>query len=321
MTRRIPGGDEAFDDALRVARMYYLLGLTTTEIAKQIGLPRPTVSRLLSWAKESGLVEFRINDHRERQLSIETKLEDMFHLADVKVVPCPPDQRVEERQRSVAAFTAHYLNGLVKAGSTISLAWGATISLLAKSLIPKPLPGVTIVQLNGSGNSGLGTEFAAEIISTFAQNYTAAAHLLPIPAYFDDPNTKEAMFRERSIRRIRTIAETAQILLFSIGVPDADSYVYRAGYVENREFIALRNQGVVGDIGTVFFRVDGSYKDIEMNLRSSGPELATLADHQHAICLVAGEKKLPGLLGALRGGFLNTLIIDQPTAELLVKNS
>src|SRR5690606_4841439 len=310
--------DHAFEDALRVARMYYHLGLTTTEIAKQLGIARPTISRLLSWAKSHGLVEFKILDHRERQLQLETRIKHEFGIAGVKVVPSRPDSAVEERQRQVAAFTAHYLNGLMAPGLTITLAWGATVSLLAERLIPKPLPGLDVVQMNGSGNSGLGITYAADIVAAFAANYSARAHLLPIPAYFDDPTTKEAMFRERTIQRTKALADTADVAIFSIGVPDADSYVYKAGYVEDGELAALRADGVVGDIATVFFRSDGSYDDIAMNRRSTGPDLAALANHRHSVCLVAGEKKLEGVRGALRGKFLNTLVIDEPTAEALV---
>src|SRR5690606_10093368 len=177
---------------------------------------------------------------------------------------------------------------------------------------------IDVIQMNGSGNSGLGITYASDIVTAFAENYGARPHLLPIPAYFDDPATKEAMFRERSIARTRALAAEADIAIFSIGVPDADSYVYRAGYVEQAELDALRGQGVVGDIATVFFREDGSYDDIAMNGRSSGPDLASLASHRHAVCLVAGENKIPGVVGALRGGFLNTLVIDEPTAEALL---
>lgn len=311
--------DQAFEDALKVARMYYHLGLPTTEIAKQLGIARPTISRLLTWARSHGLVEFKVLDHRQRQLSLETRLERTFGIRDVKVVPLRPDAAVDERQRQVAAFTAHYLNGLVTPGATIALAWGATVSLLAERLVPKPLSGLDVVQMNGSGNSGLGITYAADIVAAFAANYSARAHLMPIPAYFDEPSTKDAMFRERAIQRTRALAEHADIAIFSIGAPDADSYVYKAGYVEDVELAALRADGVVGDIATVFFRSDGSYDDIAMNRRSSGPDLASLASHKHSVCLVAGEKKLDGVLGALRGGFLTTLVIDEPTAEALMK--
>ncbi len=311
--------DAAFEDALRVARMYYHLGHTTTEIARQLGVARPTVSRLLSWARSHGLVEFRILDHRDRQLELETRLEEEFGVADVKVVPVHPDTDTATRQQAVASFTAHYLNSLMAPGTTLTLAWGATVSLLAGRLIPKPLEDVRVVQMNGSGNSGLGITYAADIVAAFAANYSARAYLLPIPAYFDDPETKAAMFRERAIARPRSLAADADIALFSIGVPDADSYVYRAGYVERSELDDLQRQGVVGDIATVFFRGDGSYHDIAMNGRSSGPDLASLANRRHAVCVVAGENKIPGVVGALRGGFLNTLVIDSPTGEALLE--
>ena len=322
MKARTPPGashdDKTFEDALKVARMYYHLDLTTADIGLQLGVARPTVSRLLSWARAHGLVEFRVLDHRQRQLRLETLLERAYAIGEVKVVPAHPDTTVDERQDLVTRFAAHYLNGLLGPGMTVSIAWGATVSLLAQRLIPKPLTGVDVVQLNGSGNSGQGITYAADIIAAFAENFGARAHLLPVPAYFDDPRTKEAMFRERAISRVRDLAERADVALFSIGVPDADSYIYRAGYVERDDLAALQRQDAVGDIATVFFRADGSYLDLAMNQRSSGPDLIALGARKAAVCIVAGEKKAAAVRAALTGGFMNTLIVDEPTARLLL---
>src|SRR5690606_1868719 len=94
---------------------------------------------------------------------------------------------------------------------------------------------------------------------------------------------------------------------------------YKAGYVEQDELVSLRRQGVVGDIATMFFRADGSHDDIALNGRSSGPPLASLAKHRHAVCLVAGDDKIEGVRGALRGRFFNTLVIDEPSADALLK--
>jgi DNA-binding transcriptional regulator LsrR (DeoR family) len=309
--------DQTFEDALKVARMYYHLNLTTAEIGAQLGVPRPTVSRLLSWAKAHGIVEFRILDHRRYQLELETSLEKKFGIAEVKVVPLGPDATDAERREAVTRFAAHYLSSILGPNMSLSVAWGATVSELARRLIPKPLPGMDVVQMNGSGNSGSGITYAADIISAFAANYQARAHLLPIPAYFDNPDTKAGMFRERYIKRVNDIAERADVALFSIGVPDANSYIYQAGYLEKSELDRLLTDKVVGDIATVFFRADGGYEDVAMNRRSSGPALSSLSGHRHAICVVASEKKREGILGALRGGYMNTLIIDEPTARTL----
>lgn len=310
-----------FEEALKVARMYYHLNLTTTQIAAQLGLARPTVSRLLTWARNNGLVEFRILDHAQMQLRLETELEERFGVREVKVVPCHPDASAAEQLAAVTAFSAHYLNSLMAASTTLAIAWGATVAQIAANLTPKPQPGINVVQLTGSGNNsgGHGVNDAARIISQFAHNYHANGHLLPIPAYFDDPATKDAMYRERVVRRVRELSSRADIVLYSIGTPDANSYIYRAGYVEDSELTALRSDGVVGDIATVFFRADGSYEDIQMNQRSTGPALSGLSSHPYSICVVAGANKLPALRGALQGGFMNTLVLDEGTAQRLAR--
>lgn len=318
MTHAQPSDRQAqqYEDALKVTRMYYHLGLTTTEIAKQLGVTRPTVSRLLSWARTNGLIEFKIHDHAAARLTLERDLEERYDLREVKVVPVPPDDPIDQQIDAVALFTANFLGSIIGSGSVLAVAWGATISQVSSRLTPRPVPGMSVVQLTGSGNnnSGHGVTDATRTIAQFAQNWHGHGHLLPIPAYFDNPNTKEAMYEERVVRRVKDLAQRADIALFSIGVPDANSYIYRAGYVEDIELQTLRQDGVVGDIATVFFREDGTYRDIAMNERSTGPDLASLREHPYSICAVAGKSKLSALRGALTGGFMNTLIIDEGTA-------
>lgn len=319
MTRTAPADEREAAisrDALRVARMYYQLDLNTTEIAGQLGITRPAVSRLLTWARNNGLVEYRINDHSQVRLTLERDLEERWGLREVKVVPVPPDAPIHDQVEAVTRFAANHINGLIGAGTVLAVAWGATVSAIAARLTPRPEPGMNVVQLTGSGNnnSGHGVTDATRTIAQFARNWHGHGHLLPIPAYFDDPATKEAMYRERVVQRVRELSTRADIVLFSIGVPDANSYIYRAGYVEDSELQDLRAQGVVGDIATVFFRADGSYRDIGMNRRSTGPDLKSLKNHPYSICVLAGRNKLAALRGALRGGFMNTLILDEGTA-------
>ncbi|MBB6097278.1 DNA-binding transcriptional regulator LsrR (DeoR family) [Deinobacterium chartae] len=305
------------EDALKVARMYYQLDLTTEQIALELGTSRSTVSRLLSLAREQGLVEFRLHDPRGVGLDLERRLRARYPLREVRVVPLLPDADDARRQDAVTTFAAHYLSSLVHERSIIAVAWGATVSALARKLIPRPLQDAQIVQMNGSGNSGHGITYAAEIIAALAENFGARSTLMPIPAYFDDPATRAAMFRERLILRAQDLLARADIALYSIGVPQAGSYIYTSDYIAPQDLEDLGAQGVVGDIATVFFRADGSW-DLEMNARSSGPDLRALARIPHALCLVAGARKVRAIHAALRGGLVGTLVIDAATARELL---
>jgi DNA-binding transcriptional regulator LsrR (DeoR family) len=53
--------------------------------------------------------------------------------------------------------------------------------------------------------------------------------------------------------------------------------------------------------------------------RVIGIELETLRRVPRSVALCGGKRKLPAILGALRGQWVNTLITDQYTAQRLVK--
>jgi DNA-binding transcriptional regulator LsrR (DeoR family) len=177
--------------------------------------------------------------------------------------------------------------------------------------------------MNGSGNTFTpDNRYAANILQAFAANYQANVMLFPVPTFFDFPETKAAMWRERSVRRIIELQENADVLLYSIGAVNAGvpSHVYSKGYLEQEDMEELQREGVVGDLATVFFRTDGTWEDIPLNHRESGPPLTLYHSVKRAICVVSGKNKVPGLLAALRARLMTELIIDEPTARLLCQD-
>jgi deoxyribonucleoside regulator len=179
-----------------------------------------------------------------------------------------------------------------------------------------------IVQLNGAGNTQtMGIEYASEIIMRFSQNFRAIAHLFPVPTFFDYADTKKVLWEERSIQRLLDLQNKADLLLFSIGAVNAGipSHVYSGGYLEKKDFMELEKGDLVGDIATVFFRADGSFNNVAINDRASGPNLELL-QKKYGVCVVSGLAKVRGIHAALRGGLMKELIVDEPTARRLVED-
>jgi len=110
------------------------------------------------------------------------------------------------------------------------------------------------------------------------------------------------------------------IALFGLGSMSADvpSQVYTGGYLSGREVEGLRDEGVVGDVATVFYREDGTWEDIAVNARSSGPGIDVVRAAPRRVCVVSGRRKLEALRGALAAGVMTDLIIDEGTARELV---
>lgn len=311
---------EKIDNAVRVARMYYYQNMKTSLIAKEMNVSRSTVSRLLSFAKEEGLVNIQVVDPSEEPQLLEKKILDNYELERVQIIPVPEITSEAEWLNRTAQFTAKYLNTLFDSNMILGIAWGTTLSKVSSHLLPKTTHNSQIVQLNGAGNTqSLGIEYASEIIMRFAENYGAKAQLFPVPTFFDFPETKKALWREGSIQRILDLQNKADLLVYSIGALNAriQSHVYSGGYLDKGDYLELKNNKVAGDIATYFFKDDGSFTGIPLNERASGPNLE-LFRQKYGICVVSGRAKVPGLHAALKGNLMRELIVDEPTARALI---
>jgi len=297
--------------------------MTTDAIAYELNVSRSTVSRLLTYAKTHGLINIQIVDPNEHPQFLEKKIVELYRIKRAHVVPVPSITGESEWLSRVVQYAANYLNSVFNSGMIMGIAWGTTISGISKYLLPKSMHNSQIIQLNGAGNTqSMGIEYASEIIVRFAQNYQAVANLFPVPTFFDFADTKRALWKERSIRRLLDLQKQADVLLYSIGAVNAGvpSHVYSAGYLEKADFQELKRLRLVGDIATVFFREDGSFNDIPINERTSGPGLE-LFQNKYGICVVSGFAKVKGLAAALKGNLITELIIDEPTARKLVEEN
>lgn len=315
--------DRIYQEALSVATMYYYQGLTTEAIAREMNFSRPKVSRLLSHARSSGMVEIKIVNVQKALSPLERQIRDTFGLDAVHIVPAPELMGEVVWLERVARYTANYLNSVLSGGDILAIAWGTTISEIASNLIPHRVPELRVVQLNGSGNTFTpDNRYAANILHHFAQNYEANVMLFPVPTFFDYRETKAAMWQERSIRRIIDLQQEASVLLYSIGSVNAGvpSHVYSTGYLDPEDMEELEREQVIGDLATVFFREDGSWEDIPLNSRASGPPLSLYRKARRAICVVSGRNKVPGLRAALKARLMSELILDEPTARLLCRS-
>ena len=251
---------------------------------------------------------------------MEKMISDEFGINNTHIVPVPEVAGEAVWLDRVAQFTANYLNTVYGSNMTLGIAWGTTLSAISRHLLKKSTHGSQVVQLNGAGNTqSMGINYASEIIMRFADNYEARAHLFPVPTFFDFADTKRALWREGSIKRIIDLQKNADLLLYSIGAVNAGipSHVYSGGYLEKEDYQQLINGHIAGDIATVFFREDGSINDIPLNERASGPNL-NLFKEKNGICVVSGLAKVNGLFSALKGGLISNLIVDEPTGRELV---
>ena len=312
------------EDAYRAATMYYLQNQTMDVIARTLQVSRSTVSRLISHAREVGMVTIGVQQPASRSgAALGHRLAATFGIR-AHVVPVRPRSTEVQRLDQTSAVAANLLGQWFSSDMVLGIAWGTTVSAIASHLRRKPTTGSTVVQLNGAANIyASGVAYASELIGGIAAAFDATSFHFPVPAFFDHPETKAVMWRERSVRRVLEMQRQVDLAVFGVGALTAEvpSHVYSAGYLSEEEMAALTADGVVGDVCTVLHREDGTYTDIEINRRATGPNPRELRRIKRRLCVVVGDRKVPALLGALRARVATDLVIDEPTAARLLERA
>ncbi|MGO1411002.1 sugar-binding transcriptional regulator [Microbacterium sp.] len=312
--------DAKLERALTAAQLYYMQDLTMDAIARELRTSRSSVSRLISHARETGLVDIRIRSPLEHGAGLEQELRERYGVA-AHVVPVGDGVSQVDRLERVAMTAARLIAQFVDSNMSIGVAWGSTIGAISRHLPSRDTHGTKVVQLNGAGNTlTSGIEYASEILDRFGQAFRADVQQFPVPAFFDDPATKNAMWRERSTRRMLAAQDRIDIAIFGLGSPFAEvpSRVYIGGYLDKRDYQTLRDDGAVGDVATVFFRRDGSWRDVALNARATGPGIDRLRRVPRRICVVSGMPKLQATRGALTAKVVTDLVLDEELAQGLL---
>ncbi|MCI6585124.1 MAG: transcriptional regulator [Mobiluncus sp.] len=309
--------------AYRAAMMHYVQDETMESIARKLKVSRSTVSRLIGVARAEGYVQFALNPPSGATPGLRAELAERFGI-EVWVVPVPPRVRGRQRLNLVAEVAGSVISGAVFPEAIIGIAWGNTLSAIAEHLVPKPVLGARVVQLNGAGNLiSSGIVYASTIMEAFGEAYHAEVQHFPVPAFFDYPDTKVALWRERSVKLVLDLQKEVDVAIFGVGTLEGEqlSMVYSGGYLSLLEMEDLKGLGVVGDVCTVLLRADGTWEDLEINQRASGPTPRDLTRIPRRICVVSGVEKAVPLLAALRAGVATDLVVDEECAARLLKLS
>ena len=232
--------------AVKVARLYHYQGLTTERIASELGLSRSKISRLLTHARKAGLIEIRVHDPEAQPQELERQIQDRFHLAAVRVVTVPLNSTEDEWLKSVAIYAAKHINSLIHSEMIVGSGMGDDHRRDFASFDAETLCACRYRAIERIGNVyGMSNFYISDIYTRFALNYGGRAHLFPVPAFFDHRESKQAMWKERSVQRIKEMASKADLLIYSIGSPDAriPSYVHAGGFLEPNRYCRVGARG------------------------------------------------------------------------------
>ncbi|MCD4526515.1 sugar-binding transcriptional regulator [Nocardioides sp. cx-173] len=305
---------------LAAARLYYLAGKSQAQVADELGTSRSNVSRMLSEALSQGIVEIRINDPAGRVHELEDELQRAFGLRDVRVASASlgPAARIEEQ---IGTQAARLLLDNLKDSVRVALSWGHALqSMVYATTSDQEFHRLSLVQLVGGLSSVRNEISGQELVRELAVRLGAEYRFLHAPATLETRASRDALTREPSIAEALVEAGRADIAFVGIGTPShgSSSAILDSLSLSESDRRAFWDAGPVGDVAARYFTADGTPVRGAVDDRILGLPLEDLVAIPQVVGVAYGRAKTPGVLGALRGHIIDSLVCDETLARSIL---
>ncbi|MBV9856876.1 MAG: transcriptional regulator [Streptosporangiaceae bacterium] len=303
--------------AARVAREFYLEGVSKVDIAGRLGISRFRVARLLDSAREAGMVRIEIGlPGGSLDAGLSAELCSAFGLQHAFVFNFPDDDQAALRRR-VGEGAGQALMDLITPGDVLGMSWSRSLSGLAASLTQ--IPPCPIVQLTGAVPPPDGRDLL-DLVRSVARVGGGPAHVFYAPMLLDDAQTAGAVRRQGDIAEAFALVPSVTIAVVAIGAwAPGLSTIYDAVTPAEREELAAL--GVRAELAGVFIGEDGRPVATPLDRRmivTPGPALERIP---FILAVAYGVAKSPAVCAAIRGGFVHGLVTHASLARALLAAS
>ena len=301
----------------RVARMYHERGLKQPQIASELHLSQPRVSRLLKQAVDLGVVRTTVTLPPGVYTDLEDRLQSRYGLRDVVVVDA--EGAAGEVLPALGAAAAQYLDATLTGGDVLGISsWSETLIATVDAMRGKNTSVVSeVVQLvGGVGNPQVQVQ-ATRLTSKLAQLTGAAPVFMPAPGFVGSAAVRRALMQEASIADVAAVWGRLTMALVGVGSLEPSPLLRSSGNaLAETEQQQLRQLGAVGDVCYRFFDDTGQHvRRFDQRVVGIGARELLAVDRR--VGVAGGERKFSSIRAALQGRWINVLITDLAMARRL----
>jgi DNA-binding transcriptional regulator LsrR (DeoR family) len=299
----------------RVLNLYYVDELTQAEVGQRLGLSTAKVNRLLQRARQEGMVEITIRTPLRHLYDLENRLKAIFGIQEAVVIPRIAKD-VNTYVHTLGRAGASYLLDHLRDGDIIGIGGGTGVYSVVQALESSRAYDVKVAPVLG-GVQGRVTTDVNYLVAQLAERLGGQAYRLHAPAFVDTSEHRDMLQSVGPIKEILDITRQASIALLGVGTvePGESRFVeFTALSAEDMRWIA-ETCGGVGEIGAYAYDIEGNPCASEYAERVVGLSLQELKRIPFVIGVAGTAAKARPLYGALRGGYLHTLITDEAAAQ------
>ncbi|QHC56626.1 dihydroxyacetone kinase [Rathayibacter tanaceti] len=296
----------------RIATLYWVEGLTQSEIGERLSFGRVSVSRMLDEARSRGVVRISVGPPEDRVAPLERELARRFALSDVRVAVSLPRGAAADEAR-LGRVAARLLTERLPPGATLAVASSRSVLPTAQA-VGGLATGVRVVEALGYHSRAAPEHSAAAVLA-------AGAAFTPLPAPFVSRSAARAEEARRrpAVRDALALARRSDAALLGLGSTAHFDGTGAVAPVSEALLEQARAAGAAGHALGQFFDRAGRPVASALDELRVGLALDELRAIPLRILVAHGSTKAEAIAAAATGGIASALVTDEATAEELLR--
>jgi DNA-binding transcriptional regulator LsrR (DeoR family) len=297
----------------KIAYMYYVEGMNQSQISKELGIYRTSVSRMLTQAKEEGIVEIKINSFDSELYNLETKMKERYGLKRIEIVPTDESDSVYEKEEKLSQVAANFIRKHIENGSVVGLSWGSSVGGAVNKIEKKYLENSTFLPIVG-GPSHINSKYHVNtLVYELAKKFHGESIFVNASVIQETKELAKGILNSNYFEELKSYWERLDTVIVGIGGPLSYKKSKWRDLLTDEDFEDLKLREAIGDCCCCFFDKEGKISKGNLYERRIGLSLDKLPEIPFSIGIARGKVKARSILGLLRKGYINTLMTDQET--------
>lgn len=305
--------DDRREFLAEVAWLHHEHGLRQDEIARRFDVSRSTISRALSDAERSGIIQVVVTVPIREEFRLSAELSACLGITAAVGIRVAGEPSIS----AAALAAARLIERVAGAGSqTIAASWGRTLAATARFVRPRSTTAVRVVDAIGHAG-GARMVPAVDVTRTLGAALGATIVHLPAPAFVEPGLSREALIASPPVAVALEMARRADVTLVSVGVAGTASLLLAEGWLSSAEMDRLVAAGATGEILGHFY--DGAGCEVRgLGPAPIGLSLDDLRASRRVIGVAGGADKAAALVAAVAGGIIREVVVDDDLAGALL---
>jgi DNA-binding transcriptional regulator LsrR (DeoR family) len=300
--------------AAKIARRYYIDGISKRDIAAELGLSRFKVARTLERALASGLVRIELHYDGDIDLDLSVELSAKLGLRRCLVVDSPEEDELSLRA-NLARVAAGLLEEIVEPDDALGLSWSRT--LLAMRSFLRDMAPCDVVQLSGALPRPDVDESSIDLVRDVARAAGGSAYYFYAPMIVPKAETARSLRLQPEVARAMARFDDLTKAIVTIGAwQPGQSTVVDA--ISTQDYEEAQAAGVVCEIAGMKLDAAGAAVHTPLSERLIGIELEGLRRVPEIVAIAYGAEKATAVRAAVRGQLITTLITHGSLAGALL---